>query len=60
MKQVISAFLTLFSAVRLFAWSGGGHMVIAGEAYKELSPELKAKVSKILESHPNFSEWKSS
>jgi len=35
-------------------------MVIAAEAFKELSPEMKAKVSKILESHPDYAQWKGS
>jgi hypothetical protein len=34
-------------------------MVIAAEAYKELPPESKAKVTSILELHPNYAEWKS-
>src|SRR5580704_11505311 len=52
--------LSLLTCSQLLAWSGAGHMVIAAEAYRELSPELKAKIDKILESHPNYAEWKSS
>lgn len=39
------------------AWSGEGHMVIAGIAYKELSPEVKTKVGLLLKSHPEYSKW---
>ena len=60
--------LTLFSAVFVFvacetssfAWSSAGHQVIAAEAYRELSPELKGKITEILKSHPDYSKWKSS
>lgn len=62
MKRTGTLFIlfTLLSCAQLFAWSGGGHMVIAAEAYKELSSGLKARVDKILESHLNYAEWKSS
>ncbi|MDB6124330.1 MAG: hypothetical protein JWQ71_3323 [Pedosphaera sp.] len=47
----------LLSCVELRAWSGAGHMVIAAEAYKELSPELQTKVSEVLKSHPDYTKW---
>jgi hypothetical protein len=40
------------------AWDGAGHMVIAAEAYRELSPELKAQVFDVLKAHPDFAKWK--
>src|SRR3984957_2612702 len=40
------------------AWSGGGHMVIAAEAWRELSPESKAKVAEVLKAHPDYEKWK--
>ena len=43
-----------FSAL---AWSGEGHMVIAGIAYKELSPETKSKVNAALKAHPDYQKW---
>ncbi len=41
-----------------FGWGGAGHMVIAAEAYQNLSPELKAEVFAVLQSHPDFEKWK--
>ena len=42
------------------AWSGAGHQVIAAEAYRQLSPALKAKVNEILKAHPDHEKWKES
>jgi len=36
----------LVTRCELFAWSGAGHMVIAAEAWRELSPAQKAKASR--------------
>ena len=43
-----------------YSWSGGGHQVIAAEAYRQLSPELKAKVTDILKAHPDYGKWTNS
>jgi len=51
------AALLLLATPSTFAWSGGGHMVIAAEAFKALSPELKAKVTEILKAHPDYASW---
>jgi len=57
----IIVFLTLlFVAQSTQAWSGAGHQVIAAEAYRQLSPGLKAKVTAILKSHPDYEKWKDS
>jgi hypothetical protein len=37
----------------VWAWGGAGHQVIAAEAYRELSPELKAQVFDVLKAHPD-------
>jgi hypothetical protein len=42
------------------AWSGAGHQVIAAEAYRQLSPDLKTKVTEILKAHPDYEKWKES
>ena len=42
---------------KAFAWGSAGHMVIAAEAYRELSPELKAQVFDVLKAHPDFAKW---
>jgi hypothetical protein len=42
-----------------FAWSGAGHLVIAAEAWRELSTAQKANVTLLLlKSHPDYSKWK--
>ena len=56
----IISFLLLFAAHNIQAWSGAGHQVIAAEAYRQLSPALKAKVAEILKSHPEYEKWKAS
>jgi hypothetical protein len=42
------------------AWGGAAHQVIAAEAYRQLSPELKAEVFAVLKAHPDFSKWQNS
>jgi hypothetical protein len=42
------------------AWSGAGHQVIAAEAYRQLPPALKTKVTEILKAHPDYEKWKES
>lgn len=39
--------ILLFSPIAK-AWSGAGHQVIAAEAYRQLPPDLKTKVTEIL------------
>jgi len=41
-------------------WSGAGHQVIAAEAYRQLSPGLKKKVTEILKAHPDYETWEKS
>jgi hypothetical protein len=60
MKKSLTLFLTLsFLLIPRFAmaWSAPGHFVIAAEAYRELSPELKAQVFDALKAHPDFVKW---
>jgi hypothetical protein len=56
----ISAFLFLASISNTLAWSGPGHMVIAAEAYRQLSPDLQKRVTEILKAHPAYGKWESS
>lgn len=60
MKFIIVFWLFLLSRSQLLAWSGAGHMVIAAEAFRELTPELKTKVTMILKAHPNYRKWEES
>lgn len=39
------------------AWNDKGHMVIAKIAWNQLTPEERAKVMKILQKHPHYSEF---
>lgn len=51
-----AAALALFGC-RTLAWDGAGHMLIAAEAFRELSPEHQAQAIEVLKSHPDYSEW---
>jgi hypothetical protein len=42
------------------AWGGAGHQVIAAEAYRGLSPELKREAFAVLSAHPDFAKWTNS
>src|ERR1035437_7516773 len=50
----------LFVALTTQAWSGAGHQVIAADAYRQLFPALKTKVSEILNAHPDYEKWRES
>ncbi len=47
----------LFFAATSFAWNDKGHMVITRLAWKELSADERAKIGKLLESHPHYKEF---
>ena len=36
------------------------HQVIAAQAYRQLSPDLKTKVTEMLKAHPDYAKWKDS
>ena len=61
MKWIASIVLTVagfgFNQCDALAWAGAGHQVIAAEAYRELSPELKAQAIGILKAHPDYAKW---
>ncbi len=58
MKRLVLILALIVSvSTSALAWSGAGHMVIAGIAYKELSPETKLKVNALLKSHPDYHKW---
>ncbi|HEV2330480.1 MAG TPA: S1/P1 nuclease [Verrucomicrobiae bacterium] len=39
------------------AWDGAGHMAIAAEAFRQLTPELKAQATEVLKAHPDYQQW---
>ena len=47
----------LLLPVSALAWGGAGHQLIAAEAYRQLSPELKAATFVVLAAHPDFAKW---
>jgi hypothetical protein len=60
MKHIPALFLALCALLIpnfSFAWGGAGHQLIAAEAYRQLSPQLKADVFEVLKSHPDFAKW---
>ena len=60
MRKFLSLFMlgsTLLLPKLALAWSDTGHLIVAAEAYQQLSPELKAQVFEILKSHPEFEKW---
>ena len=58
MKLVVwfSIGISLFQ-FNIFGWDGAGHMVIAADAFRQLSPELKAQSFEVLKAHPDYAEW---
>ena len=50
------AFLVCLSTNRLFAWSEGGHHLIASMAFKQLEPARQQEILRILKAHPRFAE----
>src|SRR6267142_1157745 len=47
----------LFLGSNGLAWSSARHMVIAAEAWRDLSPALKIKATEVLKSHPDYITW---
>jgi hypothetical protein len=56
-KMIFVLIGLLVVVVKAWAWSGAGHMVIAAQAWHELSPSLKSKVTELLKSHPEYGKW---
>lgn len=51
---VFPIFFLLISSIPTFAWNNKGHMTVAYIAYRNLKPEVRLKVYKLLERHPDF------
>src|SRR5258707_10786824 len=60
MKTLVMILCVLLLHLNALAWSSAGHQVIAAEAYRQLSPALKSKVTEILKAHPDYEKWKES
>jgi hypothetical protein len=59
-QRLFLAVWSLLIPTCAFAWGGAGHQLIAAEAYRELSPELKAETFAVLQAHPDFAKWTNS
>jgi S1/P1 Nuclease len=57
LRTILAAIGLAVFQLNAFSWGSAGHMVIAAEAYRDLSPELKAQVFNVLKSHPDFAKW---
>jgi hypothetical protein len=58
MKGYASLLLALLLLpLRAVAWGPAGHEVIAAEAWRNLSPQLKADAIEVLKAHPDFARW---
>jgi hypothetical protein len=54
---IFLAVTTLLLPTQVFAWGAAGHQLIAAEAYRELSPQLKAQAIEVLKAHPDYQKW---
>ncbi|HEV2318373.1 MAG TPA: S1/P1 nuclease [Verrucomicrobiae bacterium] len=43
--------------LKLIAWDGAGHMAIAAEAFRQLTPQLQAQAIEVLKAHPDYQDW---
>jgi hypothetical protein len=61
MKRIFSVIFCaagiVFSQSSLFAWDDAGHMTIAAEAFRQMSPELQAQAIEVLKNHPEYEQW---
>jgi hypothetical protein len=60
-KRIFSVILCL-AGITVFsstsdAWDDAGHMTIAAEAYRQMSPELRAQAVEVLKNHPDYAQW---
>jgi hypothetical protein len=64
MKRIFAALfissVLFLSREASFAWSGPGHMVIAGIAYRDLPGDEQTKVFELLKHHPDYPKWTNS
>ncbi len=59
MKLLLKIILPILIAFNSFAWNDHAHMVVAAVAWDRLEDDQKAKVTALLEQHPEFqNQWK--
>jgi hypothetical protein len=59
-SKYVAVLLAVFLIVQpLYGWFDGGHMVVAYIAYKNLTPQTRARVDSLLKLNPMYGEWTS-
>jgi hypothetical protein len=53
----ITALILVLAATPLQAWFGGGHMMVAYIAYRNLAPDTRARVDALLKLNPMYTAW---
>ena len=51
-RIILAAILLLISVTPAASWSGDGHRIVCAIAWKELSPEARAALKRLLEDDP--------
>ncbi len=55
-SAITTAVLVLFITSQALAWNVAGHKIVASIAYRQLSPEERAKLAQWIAGHPRFQE----
>ncbi len=59
MKRLLLLALLLTLCLPVQAWNARGHKTIAAIAYRNLTPEARSRVDRLLALHPEYAEWTS-
>jgi hypothetical protein len=55
---VFSLLLTAVLSVNSYSWSATGHMVVAFVAYKNLKPDIRARIDTLVALNPKIDQWR--
>lgn len=55
---VCAVALAMALPLSAFAWSAGGHRIIAALAWREMTPETRQKAAILLRRHPDYPRWR--
>jgi hypothetical protein len=58
--SIMLGVLVLCLPASVLGWSSPGHMTIAAIAYRELPTQSQARVTELLQHHPNYDKWAAS
>jgi hypothetical protein len=56
-SALVSILAILLLSSPLLAWNGAGHMTVAYVAYRNLTPETRARVDELLKRNPMYHLW---